>query len=52
MVRCEQYNGLVPTDKVYRKYLGILPCDVAANIFPVKKNEDDWYKIKTIGRNI
>ena len=46
MVRCEQCNGLVPTDKVYRKYLAILPCDAAANPFPVKKNEDDWYKNK------
>ena len=45
-------DGLVPTDKVYRKYLAILPCDASTNLFPVKKIEDDWCKTKTIGRNI
>ena len=41
LVRCEQCNGLVSTDKVCRKYLAILPCVVAVNLFPVQKNEDD-----------
>ena len=37
VVSCEQYDGLVPTDKVYRKYLAILPCAVAVNPYPVTK---------------
>ena len=41
-VRCDQYNGLNLTDKVYGKYLATLPCAAAAHLFPVK-NEDDWY---------
>ena len=40
-VRCDQYNGLNLTDKVYGKYLATLPCAAAAHLFPVK-NEDDW----------
>ena len=46
MVRCERCNGKVPTDKICRKFSAILPCGAAANLFPVKKNEDDWYNNK------
>ena len=41
VVRCEQYNGPVPTDKVYRKYSTILPCAAAVNLYPVQ-NKDDY----------
>ena len=37
VVRCEQYNGLVPTDTVCRKYSSILPCAAATNLFPFLK---------------
>ena len=40
VVSCEQYDGLVPTDKVYRNNLAILTCDAAANKY-LFKNEDD-----------
>ena len=39
LVRCEQCNGLVSTDKVCRKYWAILPCVEAINLFPVKKTK-------------
>ena len=37
MVRCEQYNGTVPTDKVCRNYSDILPCAVVINLHPALK---------------
>ena len=39
MVRCERYNRLVPTDKVYRKYPATLTCAAAAKLFPVKRTK-------------
>ena len=39
MIRCERYNRLVQTDKVYRKFSATLPCATAANLFPVKKKK-------------
>ena len=34
---CYFFNGLVTTDKVYRKYSTILPCAAAINLFPLLK---------------
>ena len=34
---CYPFDGLVTTDKVYRKYLTILPCAGAINLFPFLK---------------
>ena len=45
---CYPFEGLVTTDKVNRKYLTVLPCAAAMNLFPVLnkddglKNKDDW----------
>ena len=36
-VRCEQYDGMVPTEIVDRKYLAILPCAAAVNLYPLSK---------------
>ena len=52
MVTCSPFNGPVTTDKVYRKYLAILPCAAAINPFPVKKMKTTFRKMKTTGRNI
>ena len=37
---CYFFNGLVAIDKVYRKYLAILPCVAAVNLYPAKKEDD------------
>ena len=34
---CYSFEGLVTTDKVYRKYSSILPCAAAINLFPLLK---------------
>ena len=39
MVRCDRYNRLVPTDKVYRKYPATLTCAAAANPLPVTRTK-------------
>ena len=39
MVRCDRYNRLVPTDKVYRKSPATLTCAAAANPLPVTRTK-------------
>ena len=51
LVRCELCNGLISTDKIYKKYLAVLTCFVAVNLYPlfIERNKiGKLYAIKFI----